>query len=387
MKEITLATVLIWLVIGSAYADDLTIGYLAANTGPFSALAKRNAIAIEIAIDDINAKGGVNGKKLALTSFDTGGKPDLAAAGVSHFAEDTPALAIVGPFSTSECRISFPTGERLGIPQMSMASSAPKVAASFTYAFRNTTDEAYTYDRLFRTIKAKGYAAGSVSIAYATDDAVSETLGTKVLPAAIKDAGLPLEQTVSLRVAAFDLAPQVSQLLQKETDLIAVGTPPEPMLKLSAELRRQGHKGRMLGGSSNADAELPARMGPNGEGTLTTATFFSGMDDERTRDFVAKFRSKLKERDETVFEPNQFDAASYDIVSMYIYAMQQAGITGDKDKRAAERTAIRDQIRKLKNFPALVGPLSINADGDAIKVIYVLEAKGGKWVLVDKHID
>jgi branched-chain amino acid transport system substrate-binding protein len=387
MKTTTLATVLIGLAIGSAHADELTIGYLAANTGPFSALAKRNAVAIEIAIDDFNAKGGVNGKKLALTSFDTGGKPDLAAAGVTHFAEDTPALAIVGPFSTSECRISFPTGERLGIPQMSMASSAPKVAAPFTYAFRNTTDEAYTYERLFRTIKTKGYAAKSASIAYATDDAVSETLGTKVLPAAIKEAGLPLEQTVSLRVAAFDLAPQVSQLLQKETDLIAVGTPPEPMLKLSAELRRQGHKGRMLGGSANADAELPARMGPNGEGTLTTATFFSGMDDERTLDFVAKFRSKLKERGETVFEPNQFDAASYDIVSMYIYAMQQAGITGDKDKRAAERTAIRDQIHKLKNFPALVGPLSINADGDAIKVIYVLEAKGGKWVLVDKHID
>jgi branched-chain amino acid transport system substrate-binding protein len=67
--------------------------------------------------------------------------------------------------------------------------------------------------------------------------------------------------------------------------------------------------------------------------------------------------------------------------------MQQAGVTGDKDKRAAERTAIRDQIRKLNKFPALVGPLSINADGDAIKVIYVLEAKGGKWVLVDKHLD
>jgi branched-chain amino acid transport system substrate-binding protein len=342
---------------------------------------------VQVAIEDINAKGGVNGKKLALVSFDTGGKPDQAAAGVAHFAEDEPVLAVVGPFSTSECRVSFPVGERLGIPQMSMASSAPKVAAPFTYAFRNTTDEAYTYERLFKTIKAKGYAAKSVSIAYATDDAVSEALGTKVLPDAIKQAGLPLEQTVSLRVAAFDLAPQVSQLMQKPTDLIAVGTPPEPMLKLAAELRRQGHKGRMLGGSSVADAELPARMGPNGEGTLITATFFSGMDDERTRDFVMKFQAKLKEKGEPVVEPNQFDAASYDIVSMYAYAMQQAGVTGDKDKRAAERTAIRDQIRKLSKFPALVGPLSINADGDAIKVIYVLEAKGGKWVLVDKHLD
>ncbi|HEY0218944.1 MAG TPA: ABC transporter substrate-binding protein [Afipia sp.] len=387
MKRICLFTSLLALGIGAAHADDLTIGYLAANTGPFSALAKRNAVAIEVAVEDINAKGGVNGKKLVLSSFDTGGKPDQAVTGVTRFAQDEPVLAIVGPFSTSECRVSFPTGERLGISQMSMASSAPKLAAPFTYAFRNTTDEAYTYERLFKTIKAKGYAGKSAAIAYATDDAVSETLGTKVLPAAIKQADIPLEDTVSLRVAAFDLAPQVSQLMQKPTDLIAVGTPPEPLLKLAAELRRQGHKGRMLGGSTVADAELPARMGANGEGTLITATFFSGLDDERTRDFVEKFKAKLKQKGETVMEPNQFDATSYDIVSMYAYAMQKAGVTGEKSKIAAERTAIRDQIRQLKNFPALVGPLSINADGDAIKVIYVLEAKNGKWVLVDRHLN
>jgi branched-chain amino acid transport system substrate-binding protein len=387
MKRITIIASLLALGIVSAHASDLTIGYLAANTGPFSALAKRNAVAIEIAIDDINAKGGVNGSKLVLSVFDTGGKPDQATIGVTHFAQDEPVLAIVGPFSTSECRVSFPVGERLGIPQMSMASSAPKVAASFTYAFRNTTDEAYTYERLFKTIKAKGYAAKSVAIAYATDDAVSESLGTKVLPAAIQQAGLPLEQTVSLRVAAFDLAPQVSQLMEKPTDLIAVGTPPEPMLKLAAELRRQGHKGRMLGGSTVADAELPARMGPNGEGTLITSTFFGGLDDERTRDFVDKFKARLAAKGEPVVEPNQFDAASYDIVSMYAYAMRQAAVTGDKAKLASERTAIRDEVRKVGKFPALVGPLSINADGDAIKVIYVLEAKGGKWTLVDRHFD
>lgn len=386
MRQSGIVAAVLVLGIGAVQAGDLTIGYLAANTGPFSALAKRNAIAVEIAVDDINARGGVNGRKLAIVSFDTGGKPDQAAAGVTRLA-DVPALAIVGPFSTSECRVSFPTGERLGISQMSMASSAPKVAAPFTYAFRNTTDEAYTYERLFRTLGAKGYAAGSAAIAYATDDAVSEALGTKVLPDAIRRAGLRLEKTVSLRVAAFDLAPQVSQLIQTPTDLIAVGTPPEPMLKLAAELRRQGHKGRMLGGSSVADAELPARMGPNGEGTLITATFFSGLDDQRTRDFVMKFKARLKERGEPVIEPNQFDAASYDIVAMYAHVMAEAGVGGDSDKRAAERMAIRDGIRKLVNFPALVGPLSINADGDAIKVIYVLEAKDGKWELVDRHFE
>ena len=134
-----------------------------------------------------------------------------------------------------------------------------------------------------------------------------------------------------------------------------------------------------------ADAELPARMGANGEGTVITSTFFSGMPDERTQKFVKAFETKLKEKGETVFEPNQFDAATYDIVMMYATAMKNAKVTGDPAKLAAERAAIRDEVRKLKDFPALVGPLSINSEGDAIKTIYVLEAKNGRWELVDTH--
>ena len=209
------AVMICGLGFGKASAQDLMLGYLAANTGPFSSLARRNAVAIELAIDDINAKGGVNGKKLTLSSFDTGGKPEQAVAGVSHFAQDLPVLAVIGPFSTSECRVAFPAGERLAIPEMSMASSAPKVAAPYTYDFRNTTDEAYTFERLFQTVKAKNIPHASASIAYATDDAVSQSLGTAVLPAALKNADIPVLETVSFRVAAFYLAPEVSQIMQK----------------------------------------------------------------------------------------------------------------------------------------------------------------------------
>jgi branched-chain amino acid transport system substrate-binding protein len=137
MRRLALVVTLLAFGFGAARADDLKIGYLGATTGPFAALAKRNAIAVEVAVDDINAHGGVNGKKLSFETFDTGGKPDQAVIGVTHFGEDTAALAVVGPYSTSECRVAFPAGERLGIPEMSMASSAPKVAAPFTYAFRN----------------------------------------------------------------------------------------------------------------------------------------------------------------------------------------------------------------------------------------------------------
>ena len=372
---------------GAVGAQDLILGYSASNTGPYATQAKRNGVAIEVAVDEINAAGGINGKKLAVQSFDTSGKPEQAVVAVQRFAQDVKALAVIGPFSSRECRVAFPVGDRLGITQMSMASSAPKVAAPFTYAFRNTVEENYLWERLLRTIERKGFPHASAAIAYATDDAISQSLGTGVLPERIKAAKIPLVATVTFRVAAFDFSAQVSQLMQNPSDLIPVGTPPDTLLRFLTELRRQGNKGRILGGSSIADVDLPERMGPPGEGTMVGATFHAGMEDARTKAFVERFKAKLKAKGEPVIDPSQFDAATYDIVYMYADAMKRTKVTGDPAKLAEERQAIRDQIKNMKAYPALVGPVSMGPDNDVTKTIYILEAKADKWFLVDKHPD
>jgi branched-chain amino acid transport system substrate-binding protein len=371
----------------AASAQDLVLGYSASTTGPYASQAKRNGVAIEVAVDEINAAGGINGKKLTVQSFDTGGKPEQSVVAVQRFAQDVNALAVIGPFSSSECRVAFPVGDRLGITQMSMASSAPKLAAPFKFAFRNTVEENYLWERLLRTIQRKNIPHASIAIAYATDDAVSQAVGTAVLPERIKAANMSVSDTVTFRVAAFDFSAQVSQLMQKPSDLIAVGTPSDPLLRFVAELRRQGHKGRILGGSSIADVDLPERMGPPGEGTMVSATFYAGMEDARTKAFVERFRAKLKAKGEAVIDPSQFDAATYDIVYMYADAMKRAKVTGDAAKLAAEREAIRDQIKSMQAYPALVGPLSMGPDNDVVKTVYIMDAKADKWSLVDKHPD
>ena len=102
---------------------------------------------------------------------------------------------------------------------------------------------------------------------------------------------------------------------------------------------------------------------------------------------MAKFKAKLKEKGEPVIDPSQFDAATYDIVYMYADAMKAANITGDPKKLSEERSTIRDRIKAMKDFPAIVGPISMGPDNDVTKAIYILEAKDNKWTLVDKHAD
>jgi branched-chain amino acid transport system substrate-binding protein len=317
-------------------------------------------------------------------SFDTASKPDQAVLGLRKLAEDDKVLAVIGPFSSAECRVVFPAAERAKIVSMSMASSAPKLAAPYTYALRNTSDEAYMFQRVMKTLQDKKIAMKSAAVAYATDDVISKTMGETVLPTVLKQYGVELKGGVTFQTQAFDLSAQVSQLKADPTDLVAVGSNPEAATRLAQELRRQGHKGRLVAGSTVGDSELAKRMGADGNGTIIPSTFYSGISD-KAKNFEAEFLRRAKLSGIERSGASQFDASTHDIVLFYAYAMKEAKITGAPDKIAQERAAIRDALRAMKDFPALEGPISFGKDGDALKPIYVIEMENAAWKLIDQH--
>lgn len=386
-KQLSFAAVLTAAIVGAplgAGAQELVLGYLPAAGGPFATFSKTNFVAAKMAVDEINAAGGINGKKVRIVSFDTAGKPDQAVVGVRKLAQDDKVMAIIGPFSSSECRVAFAAAEREGVVAMSMASSAPNLAKPFKYAFRNTSDEAYMFDHVMRALKDHKIPIATGALAYATDDVISKTMGEKVLPALMKKNGVKIDLSVTFQTQAFDLAPQVSQLVAHPTDLVGVGAGPESAVRLVQEMRRQGHKGRLVAGSTIADPELPRLMGKAGDGTTIPTTFYGDLND-RSKKFEAEFIKGAKAAGVERTAAAQFDAATYDIVLIYAQAMKNAKVSGDPAKLAAERTAVRDEIKKMKDFPALEGPISFGDNGDALKPVYVIEMKDSKWTLLENY--
>lgn len=380
-----LATAALSLTPGAAVqAQDLLLGYLPALAGPFATLSRTDEIAAQIAVDEINAAGGIGGKKLRIVSFDTAGKPDQAVVGLRKLADDDKVLAVIGPFSSGECRVVFPAGERAGIVTMSMASSAPKLAEPFTYALRNTSDEGYMFRNVMKTLQDKKYPIATAAIAYATDDVISKTMGEIVLPNVMKAAGTQIKGSVTFQSQAFDMAPQVSQLKAEPTDLVGVGSGPESAIRLVQEMRRQGVKSRLVAGSTIGDSELAKRMGNDGDGTVIPSTFYSGVSADAKK-FEEEMIKRAKAAGIERSAASQFEAATYDIVQFYAYAMKQANVTGDPAKLAAERTAIRDALRAMKAHPALEGPISFGTNGDAIKPVYIIEMQSGRWNLIGTH--
>jgi branched-chain amino acid transport system substrate-binding protein len=384
MKRRVLFTAMVFAAAPAFAQSELTLGFLTAETGPFVSLSRTNEVAARIAMDEINAAGGVNGKKIRYITFDTAGNPGQTVVGLRKLAEDDKVLAIIGPFSSGQVQVAAPAADRAGVVIMAMASSAPKLVANFKYAFRNTSDEGYMFDKVMRTLKSKGYPIATGAVAYANDDTISRVMGEKVLPGLMKKNGVELKSSVDFKLGAFDLSAQVAQLKANPTDLVGVGAPPEAAIKLAQEMRRQGHNGRLVAGSTINDPDLPERMGKAGNGSVVPSAFFADLN-ERTKRFAAEFAKRAKAAGTERTAAGQFDAATYDIVQYYAWAMKEGKVGGDPKRLAEERSAIRDALKRMKDFPALEGSISFGADNDALKPVYVQEVRDGKWVLLETH--
>lgn len=368
----------------AAQPGELVIGFSHVATGPLQALLVTNRIPVEMALADVNAAGGVDGKKLRISTFDTAGDPRQAQVAARRFAEDEGALCILGPASSGECRVAFPAGERLGIVQCSNSATAPGITDNMRFAFRNTSDELTQFRRLLMVMKAKGLPVGSAAIIYATDEFISKTLGEGVFPKAFQEAGIPVTKTVGFPIQAFDISAQVAELMRNPTDIVALGGTIEPAVKVLKEMRRQGHKGRMVGSGVMSDPTLPEKVGADGEGTLYPTFFYSGLN-ERTKAFSARFAEGTRAAGMLRHSPHHTDAAAYDIVRIYAEAMRRAKVTGEPGRRAAERVAIRDEMQRMEgwDFEGVLGRTWFYPDGAARLPAHVVEVRDGRLQLLD----
>ena len=135
-----------------AMSQELVLGLSHAKTGRYASVGVGTEIAVDIAVAEINAAGGVNGKKIRVEKFDTGGEAKNAQVAVQKFAEDIKALGVIGPFSSQEAQVGFAAGERLEIVQIPNAATAPGLTKDRKWAFRVTEDEGKQFGRLLKTM-------------------------------------------------------------------------------------------------------------------------------------------------------------------------------------------------------------------------------------------
>ena len=367
-----------------AWSQDLVLGLTHAKTGRYAGVGVGTEIAVDIAVAEINAAGGINGRKIRVEKFDTGSEARNAQVAVQRFAQDANALGVIGPFSSQEAQVGFAAGERLEIVQIPNAASAPGLTKGRTWAFRVTEDEGKQFARLLKTMGEKGGVSNrTAAVMYPSDEFVGKSLAGW-MPNLLESNGwkmvIPAE---GFPTNATDLSPHITKLQGKTPGVFAFAGLPEGTAKVMKELRRQGHDSVLIGGQIFADPDIAKTLGSDGEGATYVSWYWWDAND-RTRAFERKFLDEAKKRGVNKSGAHHVDASAYDIVHVYADAMKRAAVTGDPSKVKAERAAIRQALRTT-DLDGVIGKICFTAENDSELPGYIIRIRNGQRTLLDTH--
>lgn len=291
-------------------------------------------------------------------------------------------LAVAGPLTSSAAEVVFPVANQMKVVSTSQASSKPGVAkANRPWAFRNTIDEGILAKSTVPYFK-KTYNIGSVAIIFDAKDATAATVGSKIMPAVLKENGVAVANEndhLTFNTGDLDVSAQVTKIKALNPDGVVVSADYSQAVTIIREMKRQGVIKPVVGATQlistailKAAPEIPI---------VAPATFYATMKGDRPEKFVRDLQPLLRKESglPPTIEPSMYDANIYEIVGMYIEAVKSSGVTGKPEDLESDRTKIRDYMANLKGFQGLGGPIGFNEDGDAIKAFYILLGLNGAW--------
>ena len=364
---------------GDQPSDTVTLGAILPITGPISEWGESNRAILEMLEEEVNADGGVNGKKLNIVIYDSGGKAVEAANLVRKLATQDNALAIMGPFTSSEVEVAFPVANQLKLAITSQASSKPGLSeANRPWGFRNTGNEGTYLEAVVATV-AKEIDPQRVAIAYDSSDSIGTTIGTVILPGLLGKAEIDVpnaKKPVTFSTTDIDLKSQVSILESLDSDAIGVGSFYNGAAKLIREMSSRGVKTPIFGGTPLVSANI-LEADPNIP-IFSAGSYYPGI--ESAADWTKRAAAAFKKR-KVPGAPTMFDTQVYETGLMYIQAMEEGDLT-DKDL-ASGREGIRDFMSGLKDFKGVTSDISMGSTGDAHREFYVIRGEDGSWSISD----
>lgn len=354
-------------------ADEILIGNASSLTGTAAQYGISTYEGLEVAMEEINAGGGILGKKIRILKGDDSGDPRQAVNVVQKFISKDNVLVIIGAELTGTTRVTAPISNTAKMVQFTASATGAGLTDNVSYVFRNALPEAFAIPFVVEAAKKK-FKLGSLVVIYSYNLDYSVDL-TKIYEKALGGAGIKIQEKISYAEGDIDFSAQVSKLKALKPEAVVMTGYYQESAQMMIEMRKQGINCPILGSNGFNDPKILDLAGKAMEGSVWASGFFPDNPDPRVKKFVATVQEKYKKK------PNQFHAQAYDAMWIVAEAIKRAGVT---DNTPENRTKIRDAMYTISNFPGVSGTHTFKTGkGDAEKSVFVLTLKDGKYALLD----
>src|SRR5262245_39815382 len=381
-----LAALLALPTMAHAFGDEIVVGFMVPLTKKGASYGVQSRAATEVAVEEINAAGGIGGRKLVMITKDTEGDNALAIQLARQLIDKDRVIANHGPQWSAEAEAVFPICDRSKVLCFSPTSTKPGVSAPFWWAFRNTVDENVLVPQTLKWVKDNYPWVKKAAILTDIKDAYSKSLGHDTFRPRLKEIGIEVVEDVDYVTGDTDFSAHITKIKAKAPDMIAVGGTWVETANMMKEAQKQELKVLWVGGVGMGNARIIENAGRASEGAVHNATYDKDAKTALNESYIGRLLAKVP--NET---PHWPAANCYDAMKMLAQAIKVANISNTPQTLEADRKKVREALAGIKDFPGLTsadGKITIvdmvngKHAGDAIKKGQLIQIQNGKFVPV-----
>jgi branched-chain amino acid transport system substrate-binding protein len=367
MHKVRIASVVLPLIVGAITGcgnKEILIGGLAPLSvqGVYAGISSEHGF--ELAFDECNAKGGINGHPVKLLLTDDQGDELATINAIRRFITRDKVVGVLGPLWGGTAVSGGKICQQAKVPMVATTATAPMVTQVGDYIFRacytDPCQGTVGAKFAFETLKAR-------NVACIYQKTFSTTAGFQAAAKTFEDRFTSLGGKVaseSFGTNAVDPSTLLDRLLPGKPDLLYLPVWGDVAASLAKKAREKGYTGPILGTDAWDYQDLVKVAGPAVEGSYFTNHFSTGDSRPEVQDFVKKYVGRFG------VEPDSCAVMAYDASRLLFDSIRRAGSTS--------HDAVRDAL-KTADFPAVSGRVKFDEFRNPVKPVVIVQVQSGKF--------
>lgn len=344
-------------------SEEIKVGFVGPLTGDYANYGTLCKQAVEMAIEEINAKGGVSGKQIKLYAEDSEGDSQKALAATEKLSSSDKVCAILGPILTGE---TFSVAERVqqeGLVIITPSASHKDITAIGDYIWRTTPS-----DGLQGVVAGKywsqvlGYK--KLAVLYAKND-YSQGL-YESMAESFEEEGGEIVATETFMVGDKDFKTQLTKLKNTDAEAIYIPDYTTEMAQILEQASQLQVNKPFLSGDGFLSEEIYTLAGQYTDGVVYTASA-QVEESNSAKEFKEKYTAKYG------VGPDSFATNAYDATYILASVIEKVG---------TDRKAIKEGMKEVKDFVGVNGVINFDEQGDLVAYQGIYEVHGNTPVYI-----
>ena len=353
------------LLAGGATAADVKLSYVGEISGSIAVSGGNFRDGIILAVEEINAKGGILGEKIALSNLDTQSNPGVARSQMQK-AIDTDPYVILGPIFSGNVKSTMPLLKQAEIPHLVGGEAGELTSMGDNYLFRTSFGQQIGIPKIANFIRDE-LKAKTIALIWVNNDFGKG--GRDALLRGLTARGIKVVADVSTESGQVDFAADVVKLKAANADAVFVYSNEEECARIMREAKKQGLKGPFIGDTTLLSQKTIELAGDAANGVMGHVGLTADAPIPAVTEFTARFQKRFN------YKPDHNGIKGYTAV----YAIKY--VTEQKTKKF-DRKAFADALHGLTITPAQEPNILIETtwdkNGEIDRISFLAEVVNGQ---------